>query len=84
MVLQFWKLASLRSLLNMQMLVRMVGARKSGGRRECEGRGRILSKEEKWYKVVKPRVSSVCMVKAAGGCVCLTEQSFSKFIIPGV
>jgi hypothetical protein len=31
MVVQFWKLASLGSLLNMQMLVRMVEAGKSGG-----------------------------------------------------
>jgi hypothetical protein len=41
-----------------------------------------LSKEERWYKVVKPRASSVCMGRAAG--VRVSEQSFSKFIIRGV
>jgi hypothetical protein len=52
MVAQFWKLASLGNLLNMQMLVRMVGGRGVvGGEGGC--RKRILSKEERWYTVVQ-------------------------------
>jgi hypothetical protein len=52
----------------MQMLVRMLWAREGGAGTECEGLRRILSEEERRYKVVKPRASSVCVCvgRAAG------------------
>jgi hypothetical protein len=63
--LQFSKLASLDSLLNMQMLVTMVRVRETGGSVR-KGDEYCLKKRVRLYKVVKPRASFMDMGRAAG------------------
>jgi hypothetical protein len=47
----------------------------------CEGRRRILSKEERWYKVVKPpRYFSVYGEGSGDACVSLNKVSPSLYI----